>query len=68
MVLNAYENDLVEGLFGNLVDNGVRLFCPMQMIILCIKDDIDMARNMIFLLYIYVILSGRRLTSLNVRS
>lgn len=33
----------------------------MQMIILFIKDDQDMARNMIFLLYIYVMLSGLKL-------
>jgi hypothetical protein len=61
MVLNAQQNYLIEGLAGNLVDKGVAILQYADDTILCIKDYLDMARNMYCLLHIYEMLSSLKI-------
>ena len=57
MVKQAQRNNLLCGLADNLVSGGVIILQCADDIIICLKDNLDMARNM-KLLYLYEMMSG----------
>src|SRR6185312_2579873 len=58
MVKQAQRNNLLCGLADNLVSGGVIILQCADDIIICLKDNLDMARNMKLLLYLYEMMSG----------
>ena len=57
MVRKAQQNNLICGLAYNLIDKGVAILHYADDTIVCIKDNIDTARNMELLLYLYEMMS-----------
>jgi hypothetical protein len=54
MIHTAQENELIKGLVPELVRGGVAILQYADDTILCMEDDVDTARNMKMLLYIYM--------------
>ena len=61
MVRKAQRNNLICGLADNLVENGVAILQYADDTIVCLKDDINVARNMKLLLYLYEMISGLKI-------
>lgn len=61
MVRKAQENGLLCGLAENLIDGGVVILQYADDTIIRLKDDMDMARNMKLLLYLYEMMSGLKI-------
>jgi len=61
MVRKAQRNDLICGLADNLIDKGVAILQYADDTIVCLKDNMDNARNMKLLLYIYEMMSGLKI-------
>ena len=57
MVRKAQRNNLICGLADNLIENGVVILQYADDTIICLKDDIEVARNMKLLLYLYEMMS-----------
>jgi hypothetical protein len=53
MVKKAQCNGLIKGLVDNLILNGVAILQYADDTIVCLKNDMQKARNMKFLLYLY---------------
>ena len=60
MVRKAQRNDLICGLADNLIDKGVAILQYADDTIVCLKDNMDNARN-VKLLYIYEMMSGLKI-------
>ena len=61
MVRQAQRNGLIIGLAANLFSHGVVILQYADDTIICLKEDIDIARNMKLLLYIYELMSGLKI-------
>lgn len=61
MVLKAQSNNLITGLAANLIPNGVAILQYADDTILCLEDDIEKARNVKLLLYLYEAMSGLKI-------
>jgi len=61
MVRQAQVNGLIYGLAENLIPNGVAILQYADDTIICLKDDIVVARNMKLLLYLYEVMSGLKI-------
>jgi len=61
MVRQAQNNGLLCGLASNLVEKGVAILQYADDTIICLKDDINMARDMKLLLYVYEQMSGLKI-------
>ena len=61
MVRQAQRNGLLCGLTDNLISNGVAILQYADDTIICLKDDLDMARNMKLLLYLFESMSGLKI-------
>jgi hypothetical protein len=61
MIREAQNNGLITGLADHLIDKGVVVLQYADDTIMCLKDDIDNARNMKFLLYLYEMMSGLKI-------
>ena len=61
MVRQAQVNGLIYGLAENLIPNGVAILQYADDTIICLKDDIEVARNMKLLLYLYEMMSGLKI-------
>ena len=57
MVRQAQLNGLLCGLADNLIPNGIVILQYADDTIICVKDDLDMARNLKLLLYLYALMS-----------
>jgi hypothetical protein len=58
MVKKAQCNGLIKGLVDNLILNGVAILQYADDTIVCLKNDMQKARNMKFLLYLYEQMAG----------
>jgi len=61
MVRQAQSNNILCGLADNLIPNGVAILQYADDTIICIKDDVDMAKNLKLLLYLYELMSGLKI-------
>jgi hypothetical protein len=61
MVKKAQSNGLIKGLADNLVPNGVAILQYADDTIVCLKDDMQRARNLKFLLYLYEQMAGLKI-------
>jgi len=61
MVRHAQQNEMLIGLADHLVPQGVVILQYPDDTIICLKEDLDKARNMKLLLYIYEIMSGLKI-------
>ena len=61
MVRQAQSNNILCGLADNLIPKGVAILQYADDTIICIKDDVDMARNLKLLLYLYELMSGLKI-------
>ena len=61
MVRQAQRNGLITGLAANLFSHRVVILQYADDTIICLKEDIDIARNMKLLLYIYELMSGLKI-------
>lgn len=61
MIRKAQENNLIMGLAANLIPKGVAVLQYADDTIICLKDDIESARNMNLLLYLYEVMSGLKI-------
>ena len=52
---------MICGLADNLIQNGIAILQYADDTIICLKDDIEVARNMKLLLYLYEIMSGLKI-------
>ena len=57
MVRQAQLNGLLCGLADNLIPNGIAILQYADDTIICVKDDLDMPRNLKLLLYLYALMS-----------
>ena len=61
MVSKAQKSGLIIGLAGNLIPNGVVLLQYTDDTIVCLRNDLEGARNMKLLLYVYELMSGMKI-------
>ena len=61
MVRHAQRNGLLTGLADNLIPHGVDILQYADDTIICLKENIDNARNMKLLLYIHELMSGLKI-------
>ena len=61
MVRKAQRNDLICGLADNLVDKCVAILQYADDTIMCLKDDLNVARNMKLLLCLFELMSGLKI-------
>jgi hypothetical protein len=61
MVHKAQSNGLLCGLISHIVDNGVAIFQYADDTIICLKHDLEGARNMKLLLYMYELMAGLKI-------
>ena len=61
LVRHAQHNGMLTGLADHLVPQGVVILQYADGIIICLKEDMDKARNMKLLLYIYELMSGLKI-------
>jgi hypothetical protein len=57
MIRKAQENELITRLADNLVPRGVLMFQYADDTIICLKNDLENARNMKLLVYLYEVMS-----------
>jgi hypothetical protein len=61
MVSVAQQNDLVVGLADNIITKGVAMLQYVDDTILLIQDDLEHARNLKLLLYLFEAMSGLKI-------
>jgi hypothetical protein len=61
MVKMAQSNGLITGLADNLIPHGVAILQYADDTIICLKNDMEKARNMKMLLYIYEQMAGLKI-------
>jgi len=64
MVRKAQRGGLVCGLADNIIDKGVAILQYADDTIICLKDDMEVTRNMKLLLYLYEMMSGLKINFL----
>lgn len=64
MVLMAQNNGLITGLADNLIPNGVAILQYADDTILCLENNLEKARNVKLLLYMYELISGLKINFL----
>jgi hypothetical protein len=60
-MIKAQHNGLVIGLISNLIPTGVAILQYADDTIICLKNDLEKARNVKLLLYFFEIMSGLRI-------
>jgi hypothetical protein len=60
MIVTAQRNGLLKGLADNIVQDGAVILQYVDDTILLLQDDLEGARNLTLLLYIFEIMSGRK--------
>jgi hypothetical protein len=60
-MIKAQQNGLVVGLVDNLIPNGVVILQYADDTILCLKNDLGMARHVKLLLYLFERMSGLKI-------
>jgi hypothetical protein len=60
-MIKAQQNGLVVGLVDNLIPNGVVILKYADDTILCLKNDLGMARHVKLLLYLFERMSGLKI-------
>jgi hypothetical protein len=58
MVVRAQQNNLINGLINNLIPEGVAILQYADDTIICLEHNVEKARNMKLLLYMFEQLSG----------
>jgi hypothetical protein len=61
MILKAQSNNLFCGLVDNIIEKGVVVLQYADDTIICLKHDIEGAKNMKLLLYIYELIAGLKI-------
>jgi hypothetical protein len=61
MIQNAQQNGLISGLADQILDRGCAILQYVDDTILYIKDDLESARNLKLLLYIFESMSGLKI-------
>lgn len=61
MIRMAQNNGLLVGLADKLISKGVIILQYADDTIVCLKDNLDMARNLKLLLYLYEMMSGLKI-------
>jgi hypothetical protein len=61
MVVKAQQNDLMTGLIKNLIPRGVAILQYANDMIMCLEHNVEKARNLKLLLYIFEQLSGLKI-------
>ena len=61
LVRQAQRNGLITGLASNLITHGVAILQYVDDTIICLEENMDIARNMKLLLYIYELMSGLKI-------
>jgi hypothetical protein len=61
MIQNAQQNGLISGLAGQILDRGSAILQYTDDTIFFIKDDLESARNLKLLLYIFGSMSGLKI-------
>jgi hypothetical protein len=61
MMIKAQHIGLVIGLISNLIPTGVAILQYADDTIICLKNDLEKARNVKLLLYFFEIMSGLRI-------
>jgi len=64
MIHKAQANDLFHGLVDHIIDKGVGVLQYVDDTILCLKHNIDDARNLKLLLYMYELMTGLKINFL----
>jgi hypothetical protein len=60
-MIKAQHNGLVIGLISNLIPTGVAILQYADDTIICLKNNLEKARNVKLLLYFFEIMSGLRI-------
>jgi hypothetical protein len=61
MIHKAQSNGLICGLVNHIIDNGIAVLQYADDTIICLKHDINGARNMKLLLYVYELMAGLKI-------
>jgi hypothetical protein len=61
MIWQAQRDDMIIGLADNLIPKGVAVLQYADDTIICLKEDLDIARNLKLLLYLYELMSGLKI-------
>jgi hypothetical protein len=61
MVLKAQDNRLFNGLVEHIISKGVAILQYADYTILCLKHDLEGARNMKLLLYMFEMIAGLKI-------
>jgi hypothetical protein len=61
MVVEAQNNDLITGLVDNLIPKGIAILQYADDTIICLQHNVEKARNVKLLLYIYEQMSGLKI-------
>jgi hypothetical protein len=61
MIRRAHENNLIIGLADNLISKGVVVLRYADDTIIGLKNNLEMARNLKLLLYLYELMSGLKI-------
>jgi hypothetical protein len=61
MVLSAQQNGLITGLIAHLIPKGIAILQYAGDTIICMEDNLEKARNMQFLLYVFEQMYGLRI-------
>jgi len=61
MVRHSQRNGMLTGLADNLIQHGVVILQYADDTIICLKENLENARNMKILLYLYELMSGLKI-------
>jgi hypothetical protein len=61
MVLKAQSNDKFCGLVDHIIDKGITVMQYVDDTIICLKHDLEGARNLKWLLYLYEMMAGLKI-------
>lgn len=61
MVIRVQENNLVIGLIDNIFPRGIAILQYADDTIMCLKHDVEKAKNVKMLLYLYELMSGLKI-------
>ena len=61
MIHNAQQNELLSSLISHVVPNGVVILQYADDTIMCLKHNLEGARNMELLLYLYEMMAGLKI-------
>jgi hypothetical protein len=61
MILKAQSSDKLCGLRDHIIDKGIEVLQYADDTIICLKHDLEGARNLKFLLYLYEVMAGLKI-------